>query len=419
MMCRKQGKKSIHCFRLNTLKLTVIYFKHMDNQLKKLINDVFPDAVRLRRTIHAHPELSGNEIKTAKLVFEYLSSLGLKPRYHINKTGVSARIKNGTGKTVVLRADMDALPIDEQTGVPFASKIPGVMHACGHDIHTACLLASAKVLCQMQDAWKGEIVLLFQPHEEVVPGGALRMIAEKAFPGRADAVFGLHVNADHEVGRVGIKPGRDYAGVTDFQAVITGKGGHAATPHLAIDPIVCACAAIMELQTIISRECPPYEPAVLTVGSLHAGTKNNIIPDQAQFNGTMRAFSELILTRIERRVREIVSSVARSFNASATLIFEKSYPPGYNNEALSQRAISILGGLLGKRNVEQRSEPAFVADDFAYFQKKAPGLYLHLGVRKPGKQHPAGIHSPLFLPDERSLKTGITALTGLAIDILS
>jgi amidohydrolase len=391
----------------------------MNNRLKKLIEDVFPEAVRLRRTIHAAPELSGNEFKTAKLVFDYLSSLGLKPRYHINKTGVSARIKNGTGKTVVLRADMDALPIDEQTKVSFASKIPGVMHACGHDIHTAGLLACAKVLCQVQETWKGEVVLLFQPHEEVVPGGALRMIAEKAFPEHADAVLGLHVNADHEVGSVGIKPGSDYAGVTDFQAIITGKGGHAATPHLAIDPIVCACSAIMELQTIVSRECPPHEPAVLTVGSLHAGTKNNIIPDEAQFCGTIRAFSEQGLSKIERRILEIVTNVALSFKASAMVSFEKSYPPGYNNEALSQRAIAVLGGLLGKRNVQLRIEPALIADDFAYFQKKAPGLYLHLGVRTRGKKPTAGIHSPLFLPDERSLKTGITALTSLAIDILS
>ena len=391
----------------------------MDKQLKRLVDQSFPEAVRLRRAIHAHPELSGNEFKTAKMVFDYLSGLGLKPRYHIHKTGVAARIIHGKGKTVVLRADMDALPIQEQNNVPFKSTFPGVMHACGHDIHTACLLAAARVLCQMKDSWKGEIILLFQPHEEVVPGGALRMISEKAFPKQADAVFGLHVSTDHEAGSVGIKPGRDYAGVTDFRATVTGRGAHGATPHRAIDPIVCCCAAIMELQTIISRECPPYEPSVVTVGTFHAGTKNNIIPDQAEFNGTIRAFSNEHLSMIERRVRGIISGVARSFNASANVEFEKSYPPGFNNEALSHRAIAALAGILGKRSVETRSGPALIADDFVYFQKRAPGIYIHLGVGRPGALRQPGIHSARFLPDERGLKTGIAVLSGLAIDILS
>jgi amidohydrolase len=391
----------------------------MNNQLKHLVNQAYPEAMRLRRAIHAHPELSGHEFKTAKLVFEYLSTLSLTPRYHIQKTGVSAQIKNGTGKTVVLRADMDALPIEEQNNVPFKSRNPGVMHACGHDIHTACLLISAKVLCQMRNLWKGSVVLLFQPHEEAVPGGALRMIAEKAFPNHADAVFGLHVTTDHASGIVGVKPGRDYAGVTDFKVTITGKGAHGATPHLAIDPIVCSCAAITELQAIVSRECPPLEPSIVTVGSLHAGTKNNIIPDQAQFNGTIRAFSDKHLAMIERRIREMISGVARSFHASAKVVFDRSYPPGFNNEVLSRQAIIVLGNLLGEHCVQVRSEPVLVADDFVYFQKKAPGLYLHLGVGRPGRKNQPGIHSARFLPDERSLKTGIAALSGLAIDILS
>ncbi len=203
----------------------------MDNQFKRLVDAAFPEAIRLRRAIHAHPELSGDERRTAKLVFDYLSGLGLKPRYHVDKTGVAARMSNGAGKTVVLRADMDALPIREETGLPFASRNEGVMHACGHDIHTACLLVAAKTLIRMKDSWKGEIVLLFQPFEEVAPGGALRMITEKAFPDNADAVFGLHVSIDHDAGQVGVKPGQDYSGVLDFEVTITGRGGHGAAPH--------------------------------------------------------------------------------------------------------------------------------------------------------------------------------------------
>jgi amidohydrolase len=393
-------------------------FRPVHSRLKKIINDVFPEALRLRRIIHANPELSGNEFKTAKLVFDYLAGLGLKPRYHINKTGVAARIINGPGKTVVLRADMDALPIEERNTISFKSKNPGVMHACGHDMHTACLLAVSKVLLGMREAWAGEVVVLFQPNEEKAPGGALGMIAEKAFPPRADAVLGLHVSIDHPAGRVGIKPGKDYAAVTDFQVTIIGKGGHGAMPNTAIDPIVCACAVITNLQTIISRQSPPCEPSVLTVGSLHAGTKNNIIADTASFSGTIRSFSEPHQSMIERRLREITLGAAKSFGAKAEVYIEKSYPSGYNNDSLSRQAISVLRGLLGKKNVDIRSEPALIADDFAYFQKKAPGLYLHLGVRSPGKKNQPGIHSARFLPDELGMKTGIAALSGMAIDIL-
>jgi amidohydrolase len=262
---------------------------------------------------------------------------------------------------------------------------------------------------------------MFQPHEEVAPGGALGLIAEGAFPRDAAAVLGLHASAEHEAGRIGIKPGRDYAGVMDFEVTVTGKGAHAATPHLSIDPIVCACSIITNLQTVISRRDAPHEPSVLTVGAINAGTKNNIIPDTARFCGTIRAFSDRQLSRISRDLREVAKGIARAFGAQAAITFERSYPSGYNDEALSMRAIKAIGDLLGKRAVEQRSDPVLLADDFAYFQKQAPGLYLHLGVAHPEKKRrpSAGIHSSRFLPDERSLETGITALTGLAIDILT
>ena len=273
----------------------------------------------------------------------------------------------------------------------------------------------------MRSSWKGEISLLFQPHEEVAPGGALALIKEGAFPVGAVAVLGLHSNTEHEAGRIGIKPGRDYAGVMDFEVTIRGKGAHAATPHLSVDPIVCASAIITTLQTVISRMDAPSEPSVLTVGAIHAGTKNNIIPDSSQFCGTIRAFSENQLSGIARNLKEVVLGIAESFKAHATITFEKSYPSGYNDEALTNRAVRVLGDLLGKHAVELRSAPVLLADDFAYFQKKAPGLYLHLGVSPSRKKMrpPAGIHSSRFLPDERCLKTGIMAIAGLAIDILS
>jgi amidohydrolase len=391
----------------------------MNSPLLNLIDESYPEAVRLRRIIHANPELSGEEFETAALVYEYLSRLGLTPRYYAGKTGVAARIVNGPGKTVVLRADMDALPIEEKNAVSFKSRKKGVMHACGHDMHTACLLAAAGVLLKAKESWKGAIVVLFQPSEEKAPGGALRMIREKAFPTHTDAVFGLHVSTDHVTGRVGLKPGSDYSGVLDFDVCVKGQGGHGATPHKTIDPIVCSCAIIMQLQTLISRESPSYEPAVLTVGSIHAGTRHNIIPDETVFSGTIRTFSDAHQDFLRRRVAEKVALVAKSFNAAGAVSFTKSYPPGHNDENITNRAARVLEGLLGPKNVVLRKTPTMFAEDFAYYQEKSPGLYVHLGVRHPGRKNDAGIHSARFLPDERALRTGIAVHAGLAIDILS
>jgi amidohydrolase len=387
--------------------------------LLKLIDEAYPEAVGLRRAIHANPELSGGEYETARLVYNHLERLGLSPRYYAGRTGVAARLVNGQGKTVVLRADMDALPIEEKNAVSFRSRKKGIMHACGHDMHTACLLAAARVLLRAKAQWKGTIVVLFQPSEEQAPGGALRMIAEGAFPAHADAVFGLHVSTDHVTGQLGLKPGPDYSGVLDFDVRVKGSGGHGATPHKTVDPIVCSCAMIMQLQTLISRESPPHEPAVLTVGSIHAGTRHNIIPDDAVFSGTIRTFSGAHQDLLRRRVAQVVAAVGKSFNARGSVVFSKSYPPGHNDENLTKQAALALKRLLGPASVVLRKTPTMFAEDFAYYQQKAPGLYVHLGVRHPGKKTLTGIHCARFLPDERALRTGIAVHAGLAIDILS
>ena len=390
----------------------------INNRLLKLIDKVYPEAVSLRRTIHAHPELSGSEHNTARLVHDYLKGIGLQPRFHVHKTGVAAQIRNGAGKTVVLRADMDALPIQEKNKVPFASKHAGIMHACGHDMHTACLLAAMKVLVTMKNCWRGRIVGLFQPSEEAAPGGALSLIKEKAFPDHADAVIGLHVSVDHPAGYIGLKPGRDYAGVLDFDVTVIGKGGHGATPHRCIDPIVCSCAIILELQTLISRQSPAEEPSVLTIGALHSGTKHNIIPDSAFFCGTIRTFSQPHQLMLKRRTAEIVSLVARSFGAKADISFQQSYPPGYNDEYLTEKAFGVFKNIVGDTHVVLRNNPSMFAEDFAYYQMRAPGMYAYLGVASPGQKNPSGLHTPTFLPRESAMKTGIALHASLAIDIL-
>jgi amidohydrolase len=380
---------------------------------------VFPRIKAVRRRIHRIPELSGHEHNTAKLVYSYCSSIGASPAYHASKTGVSAVILNGNGPSVVLRADMDALPIQEKNSVSYKSQRRGIMHACGHDMHTAALLGAVEILVKLKDCWHGTVTALFQPSEEMEPGGALSMINEGAFPKKADCIFGLHVSNEHETGQIGIKSGIECSGETVFDVKVTGRGGHGALPHMTIDPIVCAASMILDLQTLISRECPAFEPAVLTVGSLHAGTKNNIIPDDAVFFGTIRTFSGRLQKLLKRRVKQCLINTAKSFRTTVDVSFHDAYPSGYNDPALATRAQSALSALLGKRNVIMRSDPTMFSEDFSYYQQKTRGVYMHLGVRPHGTASMPGIHSADFLPDENALITGMAVHSALSIEMLN
>jgi len=375
--------------------------------LNQGIETLYPDIVAVRRHIHANPELSGQEQGTAAFVFDRLTAAKLSPRMCAGNTGVAVTIQNGTGPTIVLRADMDALPLEENTGLEYKSRVPGVMHACGHDMHTAILVGTALLLSRLKQYFQGSVVCLFQPSEEVEPGGALGLISEKAFPASANAVFGLHVSSDHTVGQVGIKPGPECAGVLTFDAVVRGRGGHGAFPDKAIDPVVCVASIIMNLQTLVSRECRPGEPAVCTIGKVTAGTTRNIIADEARFSGTVRTFSRELQQTLKQRIQTIITRTAASFRATADVSFTPSYPAGYNDPALTTRVHSILAKSLGKNNVIQRTSPVMFAEDFAYYQQKTPGVYLHLGVRPKNRKQQPGIHSAMFSPDEQAIKTGM------------
>lgn len=394
-------------------------FTVADKILNSEIDKQLPDAIRIRREIHKNPELSGSENKTARLIYDSLEKIGIKPSFHLNKTAISATLQNGKGKTIVLRADMDALPIQEQTGLPFASQNAGIMHACGHDMHTAVLFGAASVLNKIRSKWHGKIIMLFQPSEEIEPGGAYCLIKAGVFPNKADAVFGLHVSTDHPYGTIGLKDGVDYAGITTFDVIINGKGGHGGTPEKTIDPIVCIATIITQLQTIISREISRFTPATLTIGSLHAGNIRNIIPDQAAMQGTVRTHSKECMDTIIKRIEEIAHQTAIAFRATAEVSFNRSYPPGYNDPDLLKKFSSSFSHLAGTESIIHRATPTMYAEDFSYFQELVPGIYVHLGVKESKKSTGIhGIHTSQFNPDERAIKTGITAHIAFALQML-
>jgi amidohydrolase len=386
--------------------------------LKELIAQISPEIIKIRRAIHKHPEPSGKEFGTARLIYDTLCGWKIPANYHLGKTAVSAKIVSGKGPTIVLRADMDALPVSEENDIPFASVKPGIMHACGHDMHIAALLGAAKILSDVKNQWKGTILCLFQPSEEEEPGGAYGLIKAGVFPPKAAAVFGLHVSTDHKCGQVAVKEGSDYAGVLNFDVVIRGRGGHGATPEKAIDPILCASSIITQLQTLISREKPSSEPAVLTVGRFNAGTGRNIIPDTATFEGTVRTHSSALQNQLMKRIRELTTAAATAFGASAKITFEKSYPPGYNDIDLARKFKARMKTFLGEANVIKRTVPTMYAEDFARYQQIVPGLFVYLGAIPGNKKTMEELHSPRFLPDEKAIDTGVAAHVMFAVEML-
>lgn len=390
----------------------------MKEQIIKTAKKNFPFCIEIRRKIHKNPELSFNEKKTAETVFNALRKKGIKAEYCCNNTGVYALLENGLGKTIVLRADLDALPIEEKTNLPFSSVNKGVMHACGHDIHTACLIGATYSLKELCNLWKGKIVFLFQPAEETAPGGAKMMIKEGIFPKNASAVFGLHVNPKLLTGTVGIKEGNDYAGVADFRVKVIGKGGHAAKCFDTKSPIIYAAKMIDEINNFFLREYKKDSPFVVAVGSVVSGTKSNIIPDIAEFSGTIRAFSDAKINYVIEKIKNIVNKISIKNKINKKIDFIKSYPAGYNDPIICKRSKKILSLLLGSKNVINIKDPTLLSEDFAYFQKRAKGVYLHLGVKPKNLKNMADIHTSYFNPDENSIFTGIVIHTALAIELL-
>ena len=372
-----------------------------------------------RRHFHQHPELGFEERETAAYVAERLRSLGVETRTGVAQTGVVGLIEGRVdGRVVLLRADMDALPLTEETGAPYASQRPGVHHACGHDGHTAILLAVAELLARHRDELAGAVKLVFQPAEEG-PGGAEPMIAAGVMEQPSvDACFGLHLANDLPVGSIMVRGGPVQASADDFEIVVEGIGGHGASPHQTVDAVAIGAAIVGELQRIVSREVDPLDAAVVSVGSFHAGTRHNIIAPRATLVGTMRALKPETRAYLHQRVEQVARGVAEAARATAQVKINVGYPVTINDAAMARFAYAVAETVVGSEHVTD-GRPIMGAEDMSFFLNAAPGCYAYVGSRNEarGLRHPH--HSPLFDFDEAALPIGVELLTRLALEYLA
>ncbi len=367
------------------------------------------EVIRLRRDFHMHPELGFEENRTSGIVRDYLNDLGIETRV-MAKTGVVGEINNGGNKRIAIRADMDALPINEENDVPYCSIYPGKMHACGHDAHTAMLLVTAKILSQME--FEGNIRFIFQPAEEGL-NGARKMVEEGAIDG-VDSIFGLHVWANLPSGNIAISPGPVLANVDLFRVVIKGKGGHGASPHETVDPIVASSYIISSLQSIVSRNVDPMKSAVITVGKINGGTAFNIIPENVEFEGTVRTFDEDVHNLIEKRISELIENEARAFGAKGKIEYKH-----LNYATVNDERLAIIGRRVAARimNVVEQ-EPDMGGEDFSEYARIIPGLFAFLGTRNEEKGIIYPHHNPRFNVDEDALIYGVVFEVNMAIELL-
>jgi amidohydrolase len=370
-------------------------------------------ASALRREIHRHPELGFEEERTAAVVERELDDLGIEHR-RVAKTGVVGVIRGAQlGRTVGLRADMDALPIDEESGEPFSSAVPGRMHACGHDAHTAMLLGAARALQAARATHHGNVVLLFQPAEEG-PGGALPMIEAGVMDAepRIEAVAMLHVDVRLDTGGISITPGPVNAAADEFTITVRGSGGHGAAPHKALDTIPCAAATVLALQNIAARETDPLASVVVTIGTIAGGYRNNVIADSVVLTGTVRTTDPDVRDAMEARLRRIIGGVASAYGCSAELKVSYGYPPVVNDAALAHVFTEFLRE--STPIPVHALPPTMGAEDFAYFAQRVPGLLMRLGVRNEALGAIHNAHSSRFRLDEGALPVGIAALVAFA-----
>ena len=404
----------------------------LDQRLDAAASSVEGKVIDCRRDIHQHPELGNREFRTSKLIADRLKALGIEVKTPIAHTGVVGILKGGKpGRVVALRADMDALPVVEQVDLPFKSTVKttyngqevGVMHACGHDAHVAILLGVAEVLAGVRDEIPGTVKFLFQPAEEGAPegeeGGAALMVKEGALENpNAEAVFGLHVTSRYPVGQIAYRPGAELAAVDSFKITVHGKQTHGAYPWLGVDPIVVAAQIILGLQTIPSRQVDAsLAPSIVTVGAIHGGVRNNIIPDTVEMIGTIRSLDEKMRSDIHARIKRTAEDIASSGGAKADVAITTGYPVTYNDPALTEKMVPTLKKVTSDVITVN---PTLGAEDFSFYQQKVPGLFIWLGTRPKNQtaEEAASNHSPLFFVDESGLVLGVRALSHMTVDYL-
>ncbi len=389
----------------------------MVEKIQLLAKQYTPEFIQVRRHLHANPELSYQEFKTAEFVKSQLTALAI-PFETKAQTGVIGLIKgkNPDKKLIALRADMDALPILEANDVPYKSLNEGVMHACGHDVHTTCLLGAAKILSELKDEWEGTVKLIFQPGEEKNPGGASLLIKEGVLENpKPDAILGLHVHPGLTTGKVSFRAGKVMASADELYFTIKGKGGHAAAPQSTVDPILIASHLVIALQQVISRRKNPLNPSVLSITAFNAGTTTNVIPGEVKLMGTFRAMDEDWRFEAHELIKTISHNLVTAMGAELDLNIDVGYPNVFNNEALTAEAKQKAIRFLGNDQVEE-TEIRMGAEDFGYYTQKIPGCFYRLGVMSD----PANIrnvHTPTFDINESAIETGMGMMAWLAVSV--
>jgi amidohydrolase len=386
----------------------------LKEKIRHLAKQYAPDYIAVRHHLHAHPELSYQEFKTSAFVQDQLARTGISFEVMAG-TGVVGMIKGKEpgSRVIALRADMDALPIKEENDVPYKSTNEGVMHACGHDVHTTVLLGAARILQELKDEWEGSVKLIFQPGEEKNPGGASLMIKEGVLKNpEPQAIFGLHVHPGLETGKLSFRGGMVMASADELYITIRGKGGHAAAPHLTVDTILVASHLIVSLQQIISRNRNPLSPSVLSITSVQGGHTTNVIPSEVKLMGTFRAMDEEWRFRAHELIRKQATELVHSMGAEIDLHIDVGYPMVYNNEALDRVARAEARAYLDPERVLE-TEVRMGAEDFGYYTRQIPGCFYRLGVMNVEKGITAGVHTPRFNIDEGAIEIGMGMMAWL------
>lgn len=379
----------------------------LPQKIKDLTKQYAPQMLDIRRHLHAHPELSFQEFKTSEYIGEQLKQWNI-PFEKIAGTGIVALLegRNPSSRIIALRADIDALPITEENDVPYKSQNNGVMHACGHDVHTTCLLGATKILSELRDEWQGTVKLIFQPGEEKNPGGASIMIKEGVLENpKPQAILAMHVHPGLPIGKLSFRGGLIMASADEIYITIKGKGGHAASPHLTADTILIASQIVVSLQQIVSRNANPFTPSVLSICSFNGGFTTNVIPSEVKLMGTFRTMDETWRYKAHELIKKQVKEIAAAMGAEADVLVDVGYPAVYSNEDITEKASNLAKEYFGADNIEE-TEIRMGAEDFGFYAQKIPACFYRVGVRNEARGIVHNVHTPKFNVDEEALQNG-------------